>query len=113
MPSSGEQVEVDAQQVANGAAQLDTAAGTLQAAWRQRIAAIEGLHAAAPWGGDEAGSTFAGTYGGGGALDLPARAGHTVEEVAELGGKVRTAAQNSLSADELQAAKVTVEVDGR
>jgi hypothetical protein len=112
MTGSGEQVELDPQQVANGAAQLDTAAETLQATWRERMAAIEGLHAAAPWGADEAGSTFAGAYADSGALDVGARAGATVDEITTLGTKVRTAAENTLSADELQAAEVTVEVDG-
>ena len=112
MTSPGEQVFVDPQQVSDGAAQLDTASATLRAAWQERIAAIEGLHAARPWGADEAGSTFSGSYADSGAQDLPTRVAPTVEQVAALGGKVRTAAQNSLSADELQAREVTVEVDG-
>lgn len=110
--SSGEQVDLDPQIVANGAAQLDTAATTLEEAWRTHMSAITALNGAEPWGGDESGTTFRSAYAEGGALDLQGRADPTVTEVAALGGKVRTAASNSLGADDVQAREVRVEVDG-
>jgi len=104
-----DQVDINAQQVSNGAAQWQAASASLEAAWEAARGAIAG--AGNCWGSDAPGSAFAASFkpdetlfGSGGQQVL--------DQVSELGPKVEKAVGLSMAADEEQAAKMMIPVKG-
>lgn len=98
------EVWIDPQTASNGIAQWDAAAGDAQSHWAAQTAAATGM--GSPWGGDEAGSTFAGQYGGTELLDNPDVAA-VFAKLVETGANVRTAINTSIASDDVQAQGVT------
>lgn len=111
-PGGQSNVDVDPQQVSNATSQMDATASALQSAWQSSTAAIEGLSNAATWGTDGPGEEFQRAYADSGGSDLAARGQAAVTDVGTFGPDVRTAVQNSLAADEVQATQVHVDVQG-
>lgn len=111
-PGGQSNVDIDPQQVSNATSQLDATASALQATWQTTTAAIAGLNTAATWGTDGPGEEFGRAYTESGGTDLAARGQAAVTDVGEFGPDVRTAVQNSLAADEVQAGQVDVDVKG-
>jgi hypothetical protein len=107
-----DEIYLDPQTVANGVADWDAAAGSLRAAWTERLAAIDGLNTDSTWGADGPGQQFRATYADSGALDLEATAQPLITQDEELGGKVRTAAELTMGADAVQAKQVDIDVQG-
>lgn len=105
-----EQVDLDAQQVSNGAAQWEAASTALTSGWQNALSEITALNNPGTWGGDRPGSAFAAAYqanGGPEEVLFGADGGQAViDQIAELGPKVEKAAGFSLAADEEQAAEM-------
>lgn len=114
MSGSGGQsnVEIDPQQVSNATAQMDATASKLQSSWSDAISAIEGLNNAGTWGTDGPGEEFQRAYTESGGTEVGAKGQAAVTDVGEFGPDVRTAVQNSLASDEVQAGQVDVDVRG-
>lgn len=99
-----EHVDLDAQQVSNGAAQWEAASSAVNSGWQNAMARVSTLCCANPWGSDAAGSTFAGNFKPLETLEAPGK--EVIGQVVELGPKVTTAVGLSLAADEQQAAEM-------
>lgn len=111
-PGGQSNVDIDPQQVSNATSQMDATASSLQSTWESATAAIAGLSTAATWGTDGPGGEFQRAYAEAGGSDLAARGQAAVTDVGQFGPDVRTAVQNSLASDEVQASQVHVDVKG-
>jgi hypothetical protein len=107
-----DEIYLDPQTVANGVADWDVAAGSLRAAWTEKLAAINALNTESTWGPDSPGQQFKATYEQSGALGFEATAQPWITKDEELGDKVRTAAELTMGADTVQAQQVDIDVQG-
>ena len=103
-----DQVDINAQQVSNGAAHWRAASESLEAAWEEARGAIAG--AGNCWGSDAPGSAFAASFKPDETLFGSGE--QVLNQVSELGPKVEKAVGLSMAADEEQAAKMMIPVKG-
>lgn len=104
---SEDHVDLDPQQVANGLANWDQVADTLQARWKAVNAKIDRLLNAKTWGSDEPGRNFQKSVVDEGlAGTLAERGQEAVTNVQEAGQGVRKSVEASLAADQQQASEV-------
>ena len=97
-------VDIRPHALGRGLTRWQGAAADLDAAWRAATAEIRNLEAAAPWGGDAAGTAFRNAYGGNGGPSLAIDRGTAlVEQLGVLGSLVRTSAENARGMDAEQA----------
>lgn len=97
-------VWIEPQTASNGIAQWETAAEGTQSHWNTQTATATGM--GSPWGSDEAGKTFAESYGGTELINNPDVAA-LFSKLVETGANVRTAVNASLASDDVQAKGVT------
>lgn len=107
-----DQVEIDPQQAANGIAQWNAAAGALKANWNSKLAEIHALHGTQTWGADGPGKAFSEAYTETGGTTFQDTAQPVIDQIVELGPKVKTAVEHSLGADEVQARVMDIDVQG-
>ncbi|SDF98063.1 hypothetical protein [Klenkia brasiliensis] len=106
-PNSGNSVSIDPAQAEKGLAEWDTAEGALTRSVGDRLAAIRGMEAAKPWGGDSGGQAFEGEGRYPENSAAVAAAMHQVTgQIGEQGRGARTAVTRSLASDAEQAAQV-------
>lgn len=97
-------VWIEPQTASNGITQWETAAEDAQSHWNSQTATAAGM--GSPWGSDEAGRTFAQSYGGHELINNPDVAA-LFSKLVETGTNVRTAVSASLASDDAQARGVT------
>ena len=94
----------------SGATRITGAANTLHGSWSRLKGQIEGLHAAKPWGDDEAGNAFNEHYSATGdaspALQTIAGATELIGAMKRVGPAVTTAVNNTVSTDSNNAGAV-------
>ncbi|MET8138822.1 hypothetical protein ABZU32_00790 [Sphaerisporangium sp. NPDC005288] len=99
-----ENVDVHAPTAVQALAQWDAATSGITRALKEGQARIQRLVAAAPWGDDSAGASFHTAYIKDASPEMLARIGEMVmQDVEEVGGKVRTAVGNTRRTDKAQA----------
>ena len=103
-------VSIDPQQAADGLAVWDTAHGTLNSAVTDALSRIRALEQSRPWGADSAGSEFAAAYSEPSGL-VGDGAGAVTTALGDLGVGARTAIEQSLVSDAVQAAPVSSSTD--
>lgn len=105
---SQDQVDLDAQQVANGLAKWDQVAGTLESRWADLNGRINGLLTTETWGADEPGSNFQESFveAEGGAGGFEAKGQVEVDKAQRAGRNARKSCEASMAADQEQASKV-------
>lgn len=102
-----EHVDLDAQQVSNGATQWEAASSTLSSGWQNALSRIHALSHAGTWGSDGPGNAFAASF----KPEETFQGGEEViKQIVELGPRVTTAVGLSLAADEEQAAEMSIPV---
>ncbi|PRZ41761.1 hypothetical protein CLV47_108120 [Antricoccus suffuscus] len=100
------EVTINPQGASNGVAQWKAAATTTNSNWETSLQKITDLQAKAPWGNDDAGATFAGSYEEGKKFPTDPIAAELVKKVVDTGPNVETALEHSLGSDKSQASKV-------
>lgn len=100
-------VDIHAPTVRSGLAEWDTTTTHLAMAWQEGTRRIRTLTESAPWGDDTAGTAFLAAYQSDGGTDLMIKDGEKIiEDIAELGGKVRSAVSRSRRTDGQQARSI-------